>query len=54
MLSNVLVMSWCCCTNVEETMIDYIRDIGINIDDTQDKELIFENTMQMPMQDDSQ
>ena len=53
MLSNVLVMSWCCCTNVEETMIDDITDIGIN-DDTQDEELLFENMMKMPMQDDSQ
>ena len=41
------------CTNVEETMIDNITDIRIN-DDTQDEELLFENMMQMPMQDDSQ
>ena len=41
------------CTNVEETMVDDITDIGIN-DDTQDEELLFENMMQMPMQDDSQ
>ena len=41
------------CTEVEETMIDDITDIGIN-DDTQDEELLFENMMQMPMQDDSQ
>ena len=41
------------CTNVEETIIDDIRDIGIN-GDTQDKELLFEYMMQMPMQDDSQ
>ena len=41
------------CMNVEETMIDDITDIGIN-DDTQDEELLFENMMQMPMQDDSQ
>ena len=41
------------CTNVEETMIDDITDIDIN-DDTQDEELLFENMMQMPMQDDSQ
>ena len=34
-------------------MIDDITDIGIN-DDTQDEELLFENMMQMPMQDDSQ
>ena len=34
-------------------MIDDITDIGIN-DDTQDEELLFENIMQMPMQDDSQ
>ena len=42
-----------CCTNVEETMIDDITDIGVN-DDTQDEELLFGNMMQMPMQDDSQ
>ena len=34
-------------------MIDNITDIGIN-DDTQDDELLFENMMRMPMQDDSQ
>ena len=34
-------------------MIDDITDIGIN-DDTQDEELLFENMMQMPMQDDGQ
>ena len=53
MLSNVLVMSWCCCTNVEETMIDDITDIGIN-DDTEYEELLFEYMMQMSIQDDSQ
>ena len=41
------------CMDVEETMIDDITDIGIN-DDTQDEELLFENMMQIPMQDDSQ
>ena len=41
------------CPNVEETIIDDITDIGIN-DDTQDEELLFENMMQMPMQDGSQ
>ena len=40
------------CTNIEETMINDITDIGIN-DDTQDEELLFENMMQMPMQDNS-
>ena len=40
------------CTNVEETMIDDITDIGIN-DDTQDEEMLFEKMMLMPMQDDS-
>ena len=34
-------------------MIDDITGIRIN-DDTQDEELLFENMMQMPMQDDSQ
>ena len=34
-------------------MIDDMTDIGIN-DDTQDEELLFENMMQIPMQDDSQ
>ena len=41
------------CTYVEETIIDDITDIGIN-DDTQDEELLFENIMQMTMQDHSQ
>ena len=41
------------CTNVDETMIDDITDIAIN-DDTQDEELLFENMMQMPIQDHSQ
>ena len=40
------------CTNVEETMIVDITDIGIN-DDTQDEEKLFEKIMLMPMQDDS-
>ena len=34
-------------------MIDDITDIGIN-HDTQDEELLFENMIRMPMQDDSQ
>ena len=41
------------CTNVEETMIDDITEIGIN-DDTQDEEMLFEKMMLMPMQDGSQ
>ena len=41
------------CTNVDETMVDDITDIGIN-DDTQDKELIFERMMQIPMQNDAE